>query len=166
MSPFGTLGFPSEISTPDSVEVPVDSARYGDQLQRTMASSDNALLEADKTRRPRGFATSGNLATNIVGPSGFGSLSSTIFGTGFSQPLSGGTKLTTFAAPVGDTKWGDQGGSMNLLGTAAKEEEEDNSSSECQAVIDTENEDGSSKVDSRFQQQDGKTHYQLIRYIN
>lgn len=95
----------------------------------------------------------------ILGPSGFGSLGSGVFGTGFGQVFNTGTKLSSFAAPVGDAKWGDQGGSTNLFGAPSKDEEEENSESEEYGLIDAENNDECYEVVCRLQQQDGRFLY-------
>lgn len=106
---------------------------------------------------PLGFGASKDSTITFLGSSGFSSLGSSIFGAGFGQGLNSGTKLSSFAAPVGDAKWGAQGGSANLFGALAKDEEEDNSESEEYGLIDAEN-DESYDVACKFQQQDGKFH--------
>ena len=104
----------------------------------------------------------------ILSSSGFGSsLGNGSFGTGFGQVFNAGTKLSSFAAPIGDAKWGDHSGSTNLFGALPKDEEEENSESEEYGLIDAENNDESYEVVCRLQQQDGKFFLDLsYQYAN
>lgn len=120
-------------------------------------------MNASKSSSPLGFGALGSSATSVLGSSGFSSLGSGVFGTGFGQAFNGGTKLSSFAAPVGDANWGDQGGSTNLFGAPATDEEEDNSESEEYGLVETDRNDESCEVDCRFQQQDGKFYSKLPR---
>lgn len=155
-SPFSTIGSPSKTSKLRPFEAPADDAKRRGQLEKPIMPTEEATLNATKPSSPLGLGTSGSSAVNLLGPSSFSSLGSGVFGTGFGQAFNGGTKLGSFAAPVGDAKWGDQGGSTNLFGAPAKDEENDNSGSEEHGLVEIDNNDEGYEVDCRFQQQDGK----------
>lgn len=78
------------------------------------------------------------------------------FGASFGNAFGGGTKLSSFAAPVGDAQWGSSGGNTRLFGAPAKDEEEGKSDSEAEGVVDTVKEQEGVEVSDMFQQQDSK----------
>ena len=156
ISSFGTASFPSKFANQKSFEAPVGDAGQGGQSQKATTLTADALLNASKLSSARRFGTSDGSAASTLGPAGFTSLGSGVFGTGFGQAFNGGTKLSSFAAPMGDAKLGDQDGLANQFGSAANDEEEENSDSEENGVVETEKNDESSEVNFRFQHQDGK----------
>lgn len=155
-SSFGTTGPLSKTSSLRTFKAPFDDARRRGQLEKTIMPTEEATLNANEPSSPPGLGPLGSSAVGILGPSSFSTLGSGVFGTGFGQAFNGGTKLSSFAAPVGDAKWGDQGGSTNLFGAPAKDEENDNSECEEHGVVESDNNDEGFEVDCRFQQQDGK----------
>lgn len=77
-----------------------------------------------------------------------------MFGGGFGSGFGGGNKLTSFAAPTGDTKLGSGDGAINPL-AAPKAGQEVQSDSEGDTAEEIGTGDGSNEVDDRFQHQDG-----------
>ena len=153
---FSTPGPSCKTSSLRTFKAPFDDARRPCQLEKAIVPTEEATLTATEPNSPPGLGPLGSSAVGILGPSSFSSLGSGVFGTGFGRAFNGGTKLSSFAAPVGDAKWGDQGGSTNLFGAPAKDEENDNSESEEHGVVESDNNDEGFEVDCRFQQQDGK----------
>lgn len=155
-SPFSTLGFSSKTS---KIKIPDPTICVDDCRERsgnTNTQAEHAMLNAVNPAT-QGFGVLDTSTSSISGSSNFNSLGSVVFGSGFGQASNGGTKLSSFAAPVGDANWGDPSGSHNTFGAPAnEEEEEDNSESEEYGSAETENNDDSCEVDCRFQQQDGK----------
>lgn len=155
--------FPSKISRIKPLDASVDASRNGNRSEKTSMPEEEVAPNSPASNTPPRAGAIQDPTLSSLGPSGFSSLGSGVFGTGFGQAFHNGTKLSSFAAPVGDAKWGDQGGSTNLFGSPAKDEEEDNSESEEDGPIDTENNDESYEVMTRFQQQDGNLHSKSTR---
>ncbi len=155
--PFSAINVSSGTSKPRPHEALGDDAECKDLLGKEMKPTDDSKRGA--AQPAMGFGTLGSSSSTILGLSSFNSLGSAAFGSGFGQALNGGTKLSSFAAPVGDAKWGGQDGLTNLFGAQAKEEEEEDiSGSEDCGFVDTEQNEESGEVDGRFQQQDGKAY--------
>ena len=155
-STLSTEDFHPKISRIEPLDASVNDARNGNQLEKTLTAARNVGSHVPTPSSPLRFGSSKGSTANILGPSGFSSIGSGVFGAGFAQALNGGAKLSSFAAPVGDTNWGDQGGSTNLFGAAAKDEEEDDSENDEYGLIDAENNEENYEVICRFQQQDGR----------
>lgn len=103
-----------------------------------------------------GFGMKGSspfASTSALTPIAF---AGTTFGGGFGNTFRG-TKLSSFAAPVGDAKWGGEGGEVTSFGAPAKEEEGDErSESEEEGLGDAAKEQEGGEFSDKFQQQDGK----------
>ena len=94
------------------------------------------------------FATSAASAPNAF--------AGATFGSGFGNTF-GGAKLRSFAAPVGDAKWGGEGGVVTSFGAPAKDEDDDErSESEEESLGDAAKEQEGGEVNDKFHQQDGK----------
>ena len=111
----------------------------------------------------------GSTAANTA--SGFGGISSSSFGTaetstlrtfggsafgsGFGSGFGGTPKLTSFAAPTGDAKWGSDSTEVKPFGASNQDpDDEEASGSEDEGVEDKAEENG--EADGRFQQQSGR----------
>ena len=100
------------------------------------------------TNGPSPFASSSVLTSNAFAGAAFGSA----FGNTFPS-----AKLSSFAAPVGDAKWGGGGGVVTSFGAPAKDEEDDErSESEEEGLGDAAKEQEVGEINEKFQQQDGK----------
>ena len=148
--------FHSKIVNTKGIDAAVDNARNRSRSEKISKSVEQIGTSAPDHSPSLGFGASKGSNLSILAPSGFGSLGSGIFGTGFGHVFNAGTKLSSFAAPIGDANWGEQGGSTNIFGASAKDEEEDNSECEEYGLLDAENNDETYEVVCRLQQQDGK----------
>lgn len=85
------------------------------------------------------------------------SFAGTTFGSSFSNSNLSGPKLTSFAAPGADTKWGGTGTVKPFGAPAAREGdgEDSDSNDEEGGEGPAESESEGRETDSRFQQQDG-----------
>lgn len=102
-----------------------------------------------------GFGVIGASAFGASGALQLGGLGSSGFGSGFSSGFGGATRLTSFAAPTGDTNWGGESGSARTFGAPVQDlEEEDHSESEVE--LESVREEGSDGKTSKFQHKDGK----------
>lgn len=163
-SPLKIEDFSAPVSNKNSLDTSANCARNRNRSEKTSEPREGVRSSASDHSIPLGFGALKGSTVGVLGSSGFGSsLGNSGFGTGFGQVFNAGTKLSTFAAPVGDAKWGDQSGSTNLFGAPAKEEEEENSESEEYGLIDAENNDESYEVICRLQQQDGRFFLELSR---
>lgn len=73
-----------------------------------------------------GFASTGSSAFGSSGLSGFGTLGGAAPTSGFGGGFAGGNKLSSFAAPTGDTKLGSV--TSKPFGAATESDEEDKES--------------------------------------
>lgn len=147
--------FHSKIVNTEGIDAVVDNARNRNRSETISKSVQEVGTSTPDHSLSLGFGASKGSNLSVLSPSGFGSLGTGIFGTGFGHVFNAGTKLSSFAAPRGDANWGDQGGSTNLFGAPAKDEEEENSENEEYGPIDAENNDETYEVVCRLQQQDG-----------
>ncbi|MCJ1291908.1 hypothetical protein MMC34_003456 [Xylographa carneopallida] len=74
-----------------------------------------------------GFGSAGTSSFASAGASGFGTLGGSTFGSAFGRGFGGRNKLSSFAAPIGDTKLG--GAKPKVFG-ASEDSDEDDSASE------------------------------------
>lgn len=154
-SPSSSEESPPKIVNTRPIDESVGNARSSNRSEMISKPSEGFGSTTLGHNTALGFGASKGSTVSVLGPSGFGSLGSGIFGTGFGQVFNAGTKLNSFAAPIGDAKWGDQGGSKNLFGAPAQDDEEENSESEEYGLIDAENNDDSYEVVCKLQQQNG-----------
>ncbi|MCJ1436696.1 hypothetical protein MMC27_006077 [Xylographa pallens] len=73
-----------------------------------------------------GFGSAGKSSFASASASGFGTLGTSTFGSAFGRGFGGGNKLSSFAAPVGDTKLGVA--KPKIFGASEDSEEEDSTS--------------------------------------
>ena len=148
-SPFGSLGATSVSSSksPPS-NLPQDTSKL-----------PFPTLSPSKTEqsKPSGFGPSfagtGQSSFNTSAISGFGTLKSTS-NAGFGGKFGGDTKLSSFAAPVGDTKFG--GGPPKPFGASADSEDEDKDSDTGSGNEDEEKDQERSEADPKYHKQDSK----------
>ncbi|MCJ1387338.1 hypothetical protein MMC18_000181 [Xylographa bjoerkii] len=112
-SPFSTLG-----TAATSAKSPLSDSRTTTET-RTFGGFGSSV--------PGGFGSSGKSSFASAGASGFGTLGGSTFGSAFGGGFGGGTKLSSFAAPVADTKLG--GAKPKIFG-ASEDSDEDDSASE------------------------------------
>ncbi|MCJ1415895.1 hypothetical protein MMC32_002230 [Xylographa parallela] len=117
-SAFGTLGAAS-ISTSSPLldsRSPVASS----------TTTETSTLSGFGSSVPGGFGSAGKSSFASAGASGFGTLGTSTFGSAFGRGFGGGNKLSSFAAPVGDTKIG--GAKPKIFGASEDSDEEDGTS--------------------------------------
>lgn len=91
------------------------------------------------------------------GPSKSGVFGRSVFGSAFGGPLAGGNRLTSFAAPTGDTKLGVSNGTSKPIGSPKRDEDEnENSESEGERAAESKRDEEAEDADGRFQHQNGK----------
>ena len=117
-SAFGTLGAAS-ISTSSPLldsRSPVASS----------TTTETSTLSGFGSSVPGGFGSAGKSSFASAGASGFGTLGTSTFGSAFGRGFGEGNKLSSFAAPVGDTKIG--GAKPKIFGASEDSDEEDGTS--------------------------------------
>ena len=104
-----------------------------------------------------GLKASGVSAFALPSSSKLQSFGNSAFASGFGTALGGVNKLSSFAAPFGDAKWGDEGGLSKSFAAPMKDEDgEENSECEDDGLGDITKDEETGDIDNRFQQQDGK----------
>ena len=117
-SPFSTLGTTStSYKSP-----PPESQSHFASSTATEASTRSGFGNSG----PTSFASTGKSSFASAGVSGFGTLGGSGFGSAFGGGFGGGTKLSSFAAPAGDTKLG--GTKPKPFGASEDSDEEDSAS--------------------------------------
>lgn len=160
-SPFGTIGTTSKTAqanafSPALFQAKHEASPFSRLQEKPMDPVENQKSFATTTSGLLSFENSGVSGFAISGGSKLGSFGGSTFGSGFGTAFGGGNKLSTFAAPVGDAKWGGDSGVGKSFAAPSKDEEgEGNSDSEDEG--ETGNEEETSDVDGRFQQQDGES---------
>ena len=139
-SAFAKTSLPENSETPD--HVPTGSNGFG-----SFASVQSSGFGA---AQPSPFAAAGSAVRS--------SFNRSVFGTGFGGAFGGGSKLTSFAAPIGDVKLGSANGTMKPSASSSHaNEDKDGSESESDGEEDQAKEDDFSETDDRFQHQDVET---------
>ena len=101
-----------------------------------------------------GFGTMDQSPFGLSPTTGFGN---SVFGSAFGGPLSGGSRLTSFAAPTGNAKLGTSNGAIKPIGSPRRDEDEiENSESEDEGIAENKKDDETEEADVRFQHQDGR----------
>ncbi|MCJ1378355.1 hypothetical protein MMC17_001452 [Xylographa soralifera] len=89
-------------------------------------TTETSTLSGFGSSVPGGFGSAGTSSFATAGASGFGTLGTSTFGSAFGRGFGGGNKLSSFAAPVGDTKLG--GAKPKIFGASEDSDEEDSTS--------------------------------------
>ena len=157
-SPFGTLAGSSTTAT----NSPFASAgafnlgksetdkRAAPKPETTANSGFGTFINNSST----GFGTMDQSPFGLSQTTGFGN---SVFGSAFGGPLSGGNRLTSFAAPTGNTKLGTSNGAIKPIGSPRHDEDEiENSESEGEGIAENKKDDETEETDVRFQHQDGR----------
>lgn len=169
---FLTSGFPP---LPDPSKSPFGNLKPSPNTTDSATSFESVLWRKDrenlqpgdvpleKLNQVQGASSGATTSSSLLGFGIRGPSSSALtlnafapatFGSGFGQ-ASSGAKLSSFAAPVGDAKWG--GGGIVSFGAPAKDEEnEERSESEEEGLGDASKEQEGGEICDKFQQQDGK----------
>lgn len=159
-SPFGTLGGSSTATASpfasggvfNSGETKIDKKEVKEP--ETAANGGfGTFINTSSTRfgstDQSPFGTSASSKTSVFGGS--------IFGSAFGGPLSGGNRLTSFAAPTGNAKLGFSNGAIKPIGPPKRDEDEDeDSESEGEGSAENKKDDETEEADGRFQHQDGR----------
>lgn len=110
----------------------------------------NSLSAGLGTTEKSPFDTSASNKTSVFG--------SSVFGSAFGRPLSGGSRLTSFAAPLGNAKLGVSNGAIKPIGPPKRDEDEyQNSESEGEELVENRGDEETDEADGRFQHQDVET---------
>ncbi|MCJ1314843.1 hypothetical protein MMC15_000155 [Xylographa vitiligo] len=89
-------------------------------------TTETSTLGGFGSSAPGGFGSAGKSSFVSLGASGFGALGASTFGSPFGRGFGGGSKLSSFAAPVGDTKLGSA--KPKIFGASENSDEEDSTS--------------------------------------
>ena len=144
-SPFVSAGFDSVKTETDQFEALKPEAGPNGGFSTFVNSSSTGFNSTDQSP----FALSGSNKTSVFGGS--------VFGSAFGRPLGGGSRLTSFAAPTGDTKLGVSNGTIKPIGSPKRDEEEnENSESEAEGAAEGKKDEDVEEADGRFQHQDGE----------
>ena len=145
-TPFGSVLWRKNPEDLQTDEVPVERVDHVRTTSSGAKASSTSLGFGMKGPSP--FASSTALTPNAF--------AGATFGSGFGSTF-GGTKLSSFAAPFGDAKWGGEGDVVTSFGAPAKDDEDDErSESEEEGLGDAAKEQEGGEVNDKFQQQDGK----------
>ena len=157
-SPFGTLGGSSTSS-------PFASAGF---FHPGRTKTDKRVAKKIETVASDGVGTfvnssSGSLDTTDQLQLGTAGLSQTsvfrgsVFGSAFGGPFGVGNRLTSFAAPTGNAKFGASNGIIKPIGSPEHDREEDeNSESDGGSSAENKKDEEAEEADGRFQHQDGR----------
>ena len=157
-SPFGTLAGSSATAASSpfaSVGVfnsgKIETDKRVAQKSESMSNSGfGTFINSSST----GFGTMDQSPFGLSQTIGFGN---SVFGSAFGGPLSGGNRLTSFAAPTGNTKLGISNGIIKPIGSPKRDEDEiENSESEVEGIAENKKDDETEEADGRFQYQDGR----------
>lgn len=160
ISPFGTLS-PSPTTTDNNAKTFGSTTPWRNntedlQPEEVPMEKVDQFRNASSRATALGFGTKGKSSfpsSSVSNPNAFGGAT---FGSGFGNAF-GGAKLSSFAAPIGDAKWGGGDGLVTSFGAPAKDEEDDErSESEEEGPGDALKEQEGCEVNDKFQQQDSK----------
>ena len=162
-SPFGTLAGSSTTATSSPFASVGGFSSGKTEIDQRVAQKPETIINS-------GFGTfinSSSTGFGAIDQSPFG-LSQTIgfgnsvFGSAFGGPLSGGNRLTSFAAPTGNAKLGVSNGAIKPIGSPRRDEDEiENSESEGEGIAENKKDDETEEADGRFQHQDGRHQLSL-----
>ena len=131
-------------------KVPLAAHASSDPAIGGFGSSANPMASIFGRSEPPSFGAAG-----LAKPSLFGG---PVFGGGFGAGFGSGNKLSSFAAPTGDTRLTGGSGAIRPIGSLDERNEEDRTSdSDDESEQDGGKDDGAVEVDERFQHQDGKS---------
>lgn len=159
MSPFGIIGVGPTVNNRDTSDG-FDLSRLSPEVSQSfegktnmVESSSSTIMFSSDLLDLKTMSTSTN---DSYRASKFSSFRNSSFGGGFGTAFNGRTPLSSFAAPVGDANWGDRAGLIGNFATPNNQEEENGDSDSDDCLGEVAKDDETSKVDGRFQQQDGK----------
>lgn len=158
MSPFGISGVGPTVNnrdTSDSFDLshlsPEVSQSFEGKTNMVENSSSTIMVSSDLLD----LKTMSTSTNDSYRASKFSSFRNSSLEGGFGTAFNGRTPLSSFAAPVGDANWGDRAGLIGNFAAPTNQEENDDSDSD-DGLGEVGKDDETSKVDGRFQQQDGK----------
>ena len=112
---------------------------------------NNSLSAGLGTTEKSPFDMSASNKTSVFG--------SSVFGSAFGGPLSGGSRLTSFAAPLGNANLNASNGAIKPIGPLKRDEDDcQNSESEGEGLAENKGDEETDEADGRFQHQDGRQH--------
>ena len=159
-SPFGTLGARSTV-TGDSpfTSVAVSSvkgSRGNDMIGNEQKMAEDGTLGSTAMSTSSYFDVMASSNHNSAGTSNLRTFGGSSFGTGFGSAFRGAPKLTSFAAPAGDTKWGSGATETKPFGAPAQDPEEEEASG-TEDEVESNKAPENDEADVRFQQQGGRS---------
>ena len=163
-SPFGTLGGSSAAATGSpfgSAGVSTSGRPETDNHEHQKpAAAANGGFSAFVNNSSTGFGSTDQSPFGTSGSSKTSFFGGLVFGSAFGGPLSGGSRLTSFAAPTGDAKLGISNGAIKPIGSPKRDEDEDeNSESEGEGAAENRKDEETEEADGRFQHQDGRHNH-------
>ncbi|MCJ1401628.1 hypothetical protein MMC11_004845 [Xylographa trunciseda] len=117
-SPFSTFGTAATSTKPNL-------SKSGSTFTSS-TTTETSTLSGFGSLVPGGFGSAGKSSFASSGSTGFGTLGGSTFGTAFGGGFGGGAKLSSFAAPTGDTKLGST--KPKVFGASEDSDEEDSAS--------------------------------------
>ncbi len=167
-SPFGTLGGSSNANAGspfasagdfNSGKTEIDT-KVAWKPETAASGGFGTFIDSSST----GFGTKDQSSFGTSGLSKTGGFGGSIFGSAFGRPLGGGSRLTSFAAPIGNARLGVSNGAIKPIGSPKRDEDEDeNSESEGEGLVEHKNGEETDEADGRFQHQDGRNDSLLRR---
>ena len=156
-SPFGTLGTSSTTTT--------TSTSFTAFSPLKIVSEDCSSKNIDPAANGRFGSFAKSSVFGATEPSPFGTpgvgkgsvFGGSVLGGGFGSAFGGGSKLTSFAAPTGDTRLGASNGAVKAIGSPSHDGDDgENSESDADGLVENGKEEENEETDDRFQQQDGR----------
>ncbi len=160
-SPFGTLGGSSTAATasPFASAAAFNPGKTEADKKEALKTetSPNGGFGSFVKSSSTGFGTTDQPPFGTTGPSKTSVFGGSVFGSAFGGPFGGGNRLTSFAAPTGDTRLGASNGAIKSIGSPNHEGDEDeNSESDGEVSAENKKDEEIEEADGRFQQQDGR----------
>ena len=158
-SPFGTLGA-NTISTGASPFASVAASGVKGPGGSEMADKDpkvaaNGTFGSAAASATSGFGAIGASSFGTAGTSNLRAFGGSALGSGFGGGFGGAPKLTSFATPTGDAKWGSGAIEVKPFGASNQDLEDEEASGSEDEAEETKAEENE-EADGRFQQQGSK----------
>ena len=158
-SPFGTLGAKtiSINASPFASVIASDVQRLGgsEMTSKELKAATNGTFGSAAANTASGFSAIGPPNFSTAGATNLRTFGGSTSGSGFGSGFGGAPKLTSFAAPTGDAKWGSDSPEVKRFG-APNQDPEDEESSGCGDEAEETKAEQNEEADGRFQQQGSK----------
>lgn len=159
-SPFGALSAksltpvasPFASVTPSDVEGPRGHGLTGKEPRMAADGAFGSSVASTSSD----FVTVGSKGSGAAGTSNLHTFGGSTFGSGFGSAFGAAPKLTSFAAPMGDAKWGSSTSEVKPFGSPTQDAD-DEEASESEDDVESNKAEEIDETSGRFQQQGGRS---------